>query len=94
MSLAAPTDAVAHVSPRDSSHHSYDDPTISSVHCKLIVKPPSIAKGKPQVWIEDCSSNGTWVNAQRIGKGGSLPLSDKDQIGFLWQCPDNDTDER
>ena len=59
------------------------------MHCKLLIKSQP---GGVQVWVEDCSSNGTFVNAQRIGKGKSMPLSHRDQIGFLW--PASEGDER
>ena len=72
---------------------SYDDATVSSVHCKLLIK-LSQRPASAQVWLEDHSSNGTYVNAQRVGKGRSMPLSNLDQIGFLWPCSESSIEER
>jgi hypothetical protein len=75
----------------------YADTTISSVHCKLSLaaggagadgRSPRVATGQlvPQVWLEDCSVNGTYVNAQKIGRGNKVRLSHGDKIGLLKPC--------
>uniref|UniRef100_A0A7S3WK80 FHA domain-containing protein n=1 Tax=Strombidinopsis acuminata TaxID=141414 RepID=A0A7S3WK80_9SPIT len=70
----------------------YQDTTISSTHCKLSLTVASTAgaAARPatgqlvmQVWLEDCSVNGTYVNAQKIGRGNKVRLADGDKIGLL-----------
>ena len=70
---------------REKCAYRCDDPMVSSVHCKITVKQVH-AGMQPQIWIEDLSSNGTFVNAQRLGKGRSVPLSHLDEIGLLQPC--------
>jgi hypothetical protein len=76
----------------------YADTTISSVHCKLSLaaggsagadgRSPRAPTGSvvPQVWLEDCSVNGTYVNAQKIGRGNKVRLCHGDKIGLLKPC--------
>lgn len=76
----------------------YADTTISSVHCKLSLAAGGAAGAEcrsprapfgplvPQVWLEDCSVNGTYVNAQKIGRGNKVRLSHGDKIGLLKPC--------
>ena len=70
-----------------------DDSMISNVHCRVYLKQRN-ETAPVQVWLEDCSSNGTFVNAQKVGKGRSVPLSHKDEIGLLVPCSGVDAVER
>ena len=75
----------------------YNDTRISTIHCKITVKmPSSTARGalNPQVWLEDCSSNGTFVNSQLVGKGRSVPLAHNDEIGLIDPCCGEGVEER
>ena len=56
----------------------YADTTVSSVHAKL-----SFARETGEVWLEDCSVNGTWLGARRIGKGKVVRLHDGDIFSLL-----------
>ncbi|PNF41023.1 hypothetical protein B7P43_G08824 [Cryptotermes secundus] len=51
--------------------------TISKRHCKII-------KVTPEVYLEDYSSNGTYVNSEKIGKGNRRILKNNDQISLAW----------
>ena len=51
------------------------DKLISSVHAKLFVR-------SNVVWLEDCSSNGTYHNGTRVDKGSRVPLEPEDRIGL------------
>jgi pSer/pThr/pTyr-binding forkhead associated (FHA) protein len=50
--------------------------TISRNHCKIV-------KGTPGVYLEDYSSNGTFVNGENIGKGRKRILSNGDEISLV-----------
>ena len=63
----------------------YADTTISSIHCKISLASASGQTGL-QMWLEDCSVNGTYVNAQKIGRGNKVRLHQDDQIGLLKAC--------
>ena len=41
--------------------------------------------GNPAVFIKDLSSNGTWLNGRKIGKGQQLPLEHNAEICFAAQ---------
>lgn len=49
---------------------------ISKRHCKII-------KATPEVYLEDYSSNGTYVNSEKIGKGRRRILKNNDQISLV-----------
>ena len=71
---------------------SYKENTISSVHCKITIQQSTSAgAGGPsfEVWLEDCSVNGTFVNAQKVGKGKKVPLAQNDEIGILNKLVNN-----
>ena len=55
--------------------------TISSAHCKISVEYHQ--ETGVQVRIEDCSSNGTYVNTQHLGKHKSCQLSQNDEVRLL-----------
>ena len=44
---------------------------------------PIVPRLVAEVWIEDCSANGTFLNSQRLGKGKSARLTQNDEIGFI-----------
>jgi len=55
---------------------------VSSLHCELKKSPEYLE-------IHDSSSNGTYVNNLKIGKGNSSALKDGDEVLII-----NDQDER
>ena len=59
------------------------DPRISKVHCRLFID------GNNQVQLLDESSNGTWWNHQKLGKGKVCKLSSMDQIVLLHPNPNS-----
>lgn len=74
---------------RDSCQIKYADTTVSAVHCKLFLKEGK--KGAPEWWLEDCSSNGTYVNDKQVGKGNTKKLNNGDSFSLL--KPMNGADE-
>jgi len=50
--------------------------TISKKHCKIV-------KAAPEVYLEDLSFNGTYVNNEKIGKGKKRILKNNDQISLV-----------
>ena len=67
---------------RETCQLHYSDTTISSVHCKLFTQVHQ-RSGAVEWWLEDCSSNGTFVNDEKVGKGKSTKLCHKDSISLL-----------
>ncbi len=55
------------------------DQRISSVHCIL----RRVAKSTVEYLLEDRSTNGTFVNGERVGKGHSRALKNADVIALL-----------
>ena len=58
---------------------------VSSQHCKLALVRDAAA-GKCEVWLEDCSNNGTFVNEAKVGKGNKVRLHEDDKVGLLAAC--------
>jgi hypothetical protein len=56
---------------------SWTDKRMSSRHCRLFCKDGT-------VWIEDLSTNGTWLNSCRIGKGKKQALKHGDRIDLIF----------
>ena len=58
---------------------------VSASHCKIYVR---FAEGgcKPTATVEDCSTNGTYLGAERIAKGKRVELADGDRLGLLRPC--------
>jgi serine/threonine-protein kinase Chk2 len=50
--------------------------TISKIHCKIV-------KAAPEVYLEDHSFNGTYVNSEKIGRGNRRILRNYDQISLV-----------
>jgi len=50
--------------------------TISKKHCKIV-------KATPEVYLEDLSFNGTYVNSEKIGRGKKRILKNNDQISLV-----------
>jgi serine/threonine-protein kinase Chk2 len=50
--------------------------TISKKHCKIV-------KETSEVYLEDLSFNGTYVNNEKIGKGNRRILGNNDQISLV-----------
>ena len=50
--------------------------TISKKHCKIV-------KATPEVYLEDYSVNGTFVNNEKIGRGKKRILKNCDQISLV-----------
>ena len=80
---------------KDGCHILYaKDNTISSVHCKLSItrageddEDATVAVQQPfTTWIEDCSSNGTFLNSDRLKKGQKVQLQPNDTIGLTKPC--------
>ncbi|PSN46894.1 hypothetical protein C0J52_17562 [Blattella germanica] len=75
--------------------------TISKLHFRIIKEQPS--KGITEVYLEDFSSNGTFVNNENVGKGKRRILRNNDQISlaspqykvyvyrFMGSCDDNNS---
>ena len=61
---------------RPTSSLHYDDPTISGTHCRVFLR-------GHDVWVEDCSSNGTFVNNAKIGKGQQAVFPDGAILSLL-----------
>ena len=55
-----------------------EDKHISSKH--LSVAQRADAHGRPQVYVEDSSTNGTWLNGDRLSKGERVTLADGAEI--------------
>ena len=71
------------------------DNTVSSVHCRITLThaPAPESDESPdedaqplEVWLEDASANGTYVNAEKVGKGNRVRLSQNDEIGLIKPC--------
>eukprot|EP01006_Ploeotia_vitrea_P022831 TRINITY_DN55253_c0_g1_i1.p1 TRINITY_DN55253_c0_g1~~TRINITY_DN55253_c0_g1_i1.p1 ORF type:complete len:717 (-),score=79.01 TRINITY_DN55253_c0_g1_i1:79-2229(-) len=54
----------------------FDSPRISGVHCEVAVDASNT------VWVEDKSSNGTYINGEKIGKGNKRKLSHGDTLAL------------
>ena len=78
---------------KDGCLEKISDNTISSVHCRITIIQLSDdalddddARSNLEVWLEDSSANGTFVNAQKVGKGNRVRLSQNDEIGLIKPC--------
>ena len=58
---------------------------VSASHCKIHVRLDK-GGGEPTVTVEDCSTNGTYLGAERIAKGKRVGLIDGDRLGLLRPC--------
>jgi hypothetical protein len=61
---------------RESCQVQYSDITVSAKHCTLFYEAQSW-------WLEDLSSNGTYVNNTLVGKGKHVRIADGDTISLL-----------
>jgi len=50
--------------------------TISNKQCRIL-------KGTPEVYLEDLSFNGTFINGEIIGRGNKRILQNNDQISII-----------
>ncbi|WIA29098.1 hypothetical protein OEZ86_011609 [Tetradesmus obliquus] len=57
------------------------DGRVSRLHC--IISLGNAADGSQQAMLEDCSSNGTFLNHTKLAKGESVPLVDGDRISLV-----------
>lgn len=57
-----------------------DDPCVSNRHC-LIYR--VVCNGRVRVFLEDLSSNGTFINENLVGCNRDVELKDRDEIGIL-----------
>jgi len=64
----------------------FDNKHISGQHCKLSVEIDVHAK---IVFLEDLSSNGTWLNGNRVGKGNRMVIRNGDEVTLLPKRDDN-----
>jgi len=61
---------------------------ISGKHCIISRTPPS-KEGSQVAWIEDASTNGTFLNGEQIGKGKKLLLQSGVKVGLLVKGKNN-----
>ncbi len=47
---------------------------------------PNASQEPAGYWIEDTSTNGTLVNAVKIGKLSSVPLAEGDKVQLSWSA--------
>ena len=78
---------------KDGCHEKISDNTVSSVHCRITLVQLSDEvlldedhQSALEVWLEDTSANGTYVNMQKVGKGNRVRLSQNDEIGLIRPC--------
>ena len=75
---------------KDTCNERIADQIVSSVHVRLTL----VRRGDDydddapllEVMLEDNSANGTFVNAQKVGKGNRVRLLGNDEIGFTKPC--------
>jgi len=62
-----------------------DDQNISAVHASLAVAPDENAGEviRMRAWVEDRSTNGVYVNGEKLGKGRRLACNDGDVIALI-----------
>ena len=60
----------------------YDDIRVSGTHCRLERKVDA-SSGEARVFLTDTSSNGTFVNGRKVGKGRQLVLSHNDEVSLV-----------
>ncbi|KAL6057432.1 Kelch domain containing 4 [Balamuthia mandrillaris] len=62
-----------------------EDRKISTKHCHLFrEKEEEGTNGRRGVWLEDLSSNGTYLNGKKIGKGNRVALRHGDEISLVY----------
>ena len=72
---------------KDSCHETIADQIISSMHVRITLLRTDEDEDAPlEVRLEDNSANGTFVNAQKVGKGNFVRLRGNDEIGFVKPC--------
>jgi hypothetical protein len=71
---------------RETCDVSYSDTMLSAVHCKLVYFEHH-PKQDDSWWLEDCSSNGTYLNGTLVGKGTLRCLERGDSISLLLPKP-------
>ena len=86
--LPLPTTGVFEIGRLGTCDHAIDDVAVSASHCKLHIKLSDDAKADADVapvklWLEDCSTNGTFLGAERLAKGGVVRLRHGDSFGLL-----------
>jgi hypothetical protein len=65
------------------------DGRVSRLHCIISLRGGGAASaagaagGQQAAVLEDCSSNGTFLNGGKIGKGQSVPLAEGDRISLV-----------
>mmetsp|Transcript_10911 Transcript_10911/g.16478 ORF Transcript_10911/g.16478 Transcript_10911/m.16478 type:complete len:599 (+) Transcript_10911:44-1840(+) len=67
--------------------YTFTELQISSVHCQIVRNTKyGTSSGRTDTHVAtlfDCSTNGTWINRKKIGKGNSQNLFDGDEIQFV-----------
>jgi pSer/pThr/pTyr-binding forkhead associated (FHA) protein len=58
---------------------------VSGVHCRIVREEEassgkSAGEEKKVIWLEDLSTNGTWIAGEKIGKGNRARLSNGTQV--------------
>ena len=71
---------------KDNCHERIADQIVSSVHLRITLVRSSEDDDRLEVRLEDNSANGTYVNAQKVGKGNCVTLVGNDEIGFVRPC--------
>ncbi|KAF9353943.1 hypothetical protein BGX26_008302 [Mortierella sp. AD094] len=68
-----------------------DAGTISGVHC--IISSRSMTEAGASIWIRDVSSNGVWVNKEKIPKDEPVKITNGDTITFYMGTSKKNTNE-
>ena len=71
---------------KDNCHEKIADQIVSSVHVRITLMRSSEDDDALEVRLEDNSANGTYVNAQKVGRGNCVTLVGNDEIGFVKPC--------
>jgi hypothetical protein len=58
------------------------DGRVSRLHCTLSLHWP-LEAAAPGVLLEDCSSNGTFLNGRQLGRRETAPLADGDRVSLV-----------
>ncbi len=58
------------------------DGRVSRLHCTMALHWP-LEAAAPAVLLEDCSSNGTFLNGRQLDRGETAPLTDGDRVSLV-----------
>jgi serine/threonine-protein kinase Chk2 len=60
-----------------------NSPHVSNLHCRLLRVPPEDSDQAGQFFLQDNSSNGTWLNGRRLEKGTKNQLHSGDELSLV-----------